>query len=374
MTRPSLDVALVIQNAVTRDGQGRVMVELARELLRRGHRVTVYAHRVDPDLAAEAPAVLIPQSPGPQLLDDVSMLLRASRAVRRGDHDVACVLGHSAVPSCPTVFNAQFSHQGWRASWDRSSRPSLRHRFHVALAARLERWCVRRATHVIASTPTLAGELAPPASIPVTVVPNGVDLAEFLPPSDARRAEARAALRVGPDEFVIAFLGDYATPRKGLEPLVRALAAGPAHERLVVAARGDDRRLRALAETLGVGDRVVRAGFQPPQDVLAAADVLAVPSRYEPFSLVAFEAAATGVPVVIAACAGAAPLLADGAVVIDDPGDPTEIRKALDSVRDDPALRGRLVDAAHTAIAAYEWRRTSAQAADVIEEVARARP
>lgn len=370
----TLDVALVIQNAVRRDGQGRVMVELAHELARRGHDITIYAHRLDDELADQVAFSPIPQAPGPQIVDDVAMLARATARVRRAGHDVACVLGHSALPSCPTVLNVQFSHQGWRASWKRQgrrSRPGLRHRLHVRVAEVLERRCLGRADRVIASTPVLASEIVSDDDPRVRVVPNGVDLTEFGPLGADERAAARRAFGLRSDEFVVAFLGDYATPRKGLDPLILALALGPVDERLVVAARGDDRLLRRLAEEAGVADRVVVVGFVHPRSVLAASDVLAAPSLYEPFSLVAFEAAASGVPVVISACAGAAPLLGEGAFVVDDPTDPAALRSALDAVRADPALAGRAVAAGRRAAERLTWEVSAAQAADVIEEVAR---
>lgn len=371
---PGLDVALVAQNVVRRDGQGRVMVELARALLARGHRVTVYAHGLDEKLAGRVGFREIRRAPRPQLLDDLWMLWQATRAMGRSSHDVACVLGPSALPRCPTVFDVQFSHRGWRATWTRATRPGLYRRFHARVAEALETMTARRADRIVASTPALAAEVtarAPGAR--VSVVPNGVDLGEFAPVGARERAGARAGLGLRDAAFVVGFLGDYATTRKGLEPLVRAVAAGGRDEHLVVAARGDDRRLGALVRALGVGDRVVIAGFAPPRDVLAAADVLAVPSLYEPFSLVAFEAAAAGVPVVLSARAGAAPLLGDGVVAIDRPEDPTAVRAALDRVRAEPGLRDRLVATARAAVEGFTWQAVAEQAADVVEDVAGSR-
>jgi len=370
----TLDVALVVQNAVRRDGQGRVMVELAGELLRRGHRVTVYAHRVDEELATRADVDLVPVAPGPQIVDDLVMLARATRRIRRRSHDVACVLGHSALPSCPTVFNAQFSHQGWRASWNSGGRPGWRHRLHAAAASVLERWCVRRANAVIASTSVLAEEIAKDVETfaPIVhVVPNGVDLAEFSPVTPDERLAARRALGLDRDHFVVGFLGDYATPRKGLEPLVAAVGRGSAGERLVVAARGDDDHLRAVAKAAGAHERVVVTGFAPPRQVMAAADVVAAPSLYEPFSLVALEAAACGVPVLVSRCAGAASLLGD-AVMQTEPGDVAGIRAALDALQADGSLRDELSRAGREAAARFPWSECAAAAADAVEATVKA--
>lgn len=368
----TLDVGLVAQNVVRRDGQGRVALELARALVGRGHAVTVYAHRLDDEVARAVRFRRLPRPPGPQALDDLVVLAWATMALRRARHDVACTLGPTARPRCPTVFNLQFSHRGWRRSWGEGDRPGAYHRVHARLAGALEGWCIGRADRVVSSAATLAAEAVPDGVVPVTVVPNGIDAAEFGPFVDGERPAARARLALDEGAFVVGFLGDYHTSRKGLDALLRAMAQGPAGERLVVAARGDDRSLRLRARELGVGDRLVVAGFAPPRDVYAAADVVAVPSLYEPFSLVALEAAACAVPVVVSARAGAAPLLGDGALVVHDPDDAGQLRAALDRVRDDPAGAKARTRAAQRAVAALSWPAVAARAADVVEEVAAA--
>ena len=363
-----MNVGLVVQNAVRRDGQGRVMVELTEALLERGHEITVYAHQLDDNLAQRVTFHEIRRARGPQVVDDVLMFLRATRAIRRGGHDAACVLGHCALPEVPWLFNVQFSHQGWRRSWTPASRPSWKHRLSTRVAERLERRCFQRATRVLASTERLASELG--SRDGVRVVPNGLDLDEFSPVTPAERADARVELGIEPDRFVIAFLGDYQTPRKGLEPLLGAVASGPPDEMLVVAARGDDGALVARARSLGIADRVTAIGFAPPKLVYAAADVVAVPSLYEPFSLVTLEAAARCVPVVVSARAGAAPLLDGGGHIVDRPEEPGALRAAIDGVRADREDAAARVRVARAAVEGLTWRVVAGHAATVIEELA----
>ncbi|MEC3982065.1 glycosyltransferase [Amycolatopsis sp. H20-H5] len=127
-------------------------------------------------------------------------------------------------------------------------------------------------------------------AVRVDVVGNGVDPAAFE--VDVPR---------GAD---VVFVGRLEIAQKGLDLLLTAFAA----ERdrltgdLVLAGTGpDERRLRALAEDLGIVARVRFAGWvsgAEKYELLGSAGVVAVPSRFETFGIVAVEALASGSPVV----------------------------------------------------------------------------
>lgn len=105
---------------------------------------------------------------------------------------------------------------------------------------------------------------------------------------------------------------------KGVDVTIRALPkivdAFPSVKYLVIG-RGDDRpRLAQLAEDLGVGDRVVFAGFVPTEDLAAhyrVADAYIMPSQ-EGFGIVYLEAMACGIPVLSGDADGSADPLQDG--------------------------------------------------------------
>jgi glycosyltransferase involved in cell wall biosynthesis len=103
--------------------------------------------------------------------------------------------------------------------------------------------------------------------------------------------------------------------------------------------------LRALASRLGVPVRF--RGYTPPSSlpqVYADADILALVSTYEPFGVTVREAAATGLPVICSARAGAAGDVAvdgENAVVVD-PSDRAAVRDALRALVRDGDLRARL--------------------------------
>jgi glycosyltransferase involved in cell wall biosynthesis len=105
---------------------------------------------------------------------------------------------------------------------------------------------------------------------------------------------------------------------KGVDVTIRALptiaAAIPTVKYLVIG-RGDDQpRLAALAEELGVSDRVVFAGFVPTDALVAhyqLASAYVMPSQ-EGFGIVYLEALACGVPVLSGDQDGSADPLQDG--------------------------------------------------------------
>jgi glycosyltransferase involved in cell wall biosynthesis len=136
---------------------------------------------------------------------------------------------------------------------------------------------------------------------------------------------------------------------KAFDVLLRALADVPdAH--LWLAGDGPlGEALRRLAGELGISERVHFLGWRDDAAaLLAAADVLVCPSRDEPFGNVIVEAWAHRVPVVAAAAAGPAWLVAHGRtgllVPVDDAG---ALAREIRRVVADRALARTLADAGH---------------------------
>ncbi len=159
---------------------------------------------------------------------------------------------------------------------------------------------------------------------------------------------------------------------KGLDVLLRAI--GRLDAELVVCGEGHELdRMRGVARSEGVGERVSFRGWLPPLELareLADAAVVAVPSLWpEPFGLVGLEAFGAHTPVVASATGGIPQWLQDGVNGIAVPaGDADALAAALRTLLDDAPLRERfgaagrqLVEARFTAerhvdaaLAAYE--------------------
>lgn len=363
-----LEVTVVAQAAIRTEGQGRVALEVVRALADRGHHVTVLAHRLDEEMRGRVRWRSWRTAPGPQLLDDLAFLVRSSISVWRSKPDVVCAFGPTALTTRPLVVSMQFSHRGWRASWRPGQAPGLGYRTHARVLTALEDLCVGQADHLIASAPLVVEHSTARHRPPSTVVPLGIDLDEFSPVDPAERRAERDRHGFDDDTFVLGFLGEYHTRRKGLEELVTSLTDGPGDEVILAGGNGDRPRLEGLARSLGVADRLRLPGFLPARSVIAAADLVVVPSVYEPFSLVALEAAACRVPVVISAAAGAADQFPDGMIVVGEITGPA-IRNAIDRARSFPTRT--LVDRADQQVRALEWRALGHRNAEVIEAAAK---
>ncbi len=128
---------------------------------------------------------------------------------------------------------------------------------------------------------------------------------------------------------------------KGVDGVLEALAGLPEDVMLVVVGDGAERDAwRALAERLGVADRVVWAGERSHEETLAfvrASDLFVLNSRYEGLSHTLLEVMFLGVPIVCTSVCGNPELVRDGwNGLLVPPGDPERLRGALASLLDDP--------------------------------------
>lgn len=118
-----------------------------------------------------------------------------------------------------------------------------------------------------------------------------------------------AALRDAPRQktaaYTIAIIGRVVFSHKGHDVLLRALPRLPDVRLLVVGDGPDDARLDALARELGVAERIERVAWTSDMaPVYAAADLVALPSRFEGLPLVMLEAMYYRLPIVASAVDG----------------------------------------------------------------------
>jgi glycosyltransferase involved in cell wall biosynthesis len=177
----------------------------------------------------------------------------------------------------------------------------------------------------------------------VRVVHNPVDLKEIAAAAEKSIDPAHAALWRPP---VIVAAGRLAEV-KNYPLLIEAFAIVrqriPAQ--LFILGQGDQEpSLRALIETMGLGEAVHLCGFHVnPWKYIARADVFALTSRYEGFGNVLVEAMACGVPVVATSTAGTREIISvgeDGLLV--DRHEPAAVAAALERILGDAALRQRM--------------------------------
>jgi glycosyltransferase involved in cell wall biosynthesis len=144
----------------------------------------------------------------------------------------------------------------------------------------------------------------------ITIIPSGVDGTRFMPPSEAMREQARAALGLSANDIAVGTIGAL-VPRKGHLFLVEAIGiaqrailhdrasicgnlrcfiagAGPLQPEIAERIAQHD-----LAETITLVGRI-----DDPATLLNGLDIFVMPSLNEGMGVAALEASAAGLPVV----------------------------------------------------------------------------
>jgi glycosyltransferase involved in cell wall biosynthesis len=212
----------------------------------------------------------------------------------------------------------------------------------------LERLSSRWADRIICVSEALAADVIGRYGISpekVEVIPNAIDPDDFHPSRPPE--EVRAKLGLSVTEPVVALVGRM-TEQKGHVYLLRALPALVSRHpdlRLLIVGDGPLRpTLEAEARALGVHDRCHFVGVREDvADLLAASNVVAVPSLSEGLPYVILEAMAVARPVVASRVSGNPEVVADGkSGILVPPRDVEALAAALDRVLSDPRFGSAL--------------------------------
>jgi glycosyltransferase involved in cell wall biosynthesis len=206
--------------------------------------------------------------------------------------------------------------------WSRSGAKGLRGWFRWLdhqLHAWMENFTYPRARQIVVPSRGLARELKtefPYIEDRLTVLPNPISLQRLQMPADFDRQAFRQNLGIEDRDLVGLFVALGQFERKGLPLLLQALGT-PEMQRvkLIVVGGEPDLIARYADETTRnqLGNRVKFVGMQSDvRPYLWSSDVFVFPSLYETFSLVTYEAAASGLPIVVSQLYGVEDLLVDG--------------------------------------------------------------
>jgi glycosyltransferase involved in cell wall biosynthesis len=371
---------LACLGGVDAGGQNVHVAELSLALARRGHSIVVYTRADRPGLARRvtmAPGVQVEHvTAGPlagigkdELLPHMpAFAAQLARRWRRDRPDVAhahfwmsglAATEAGALTSVPVVqtFHAlgTVKHR-WQPEADTSPESRIG----------TERRVARTVERIIATCTDEVKELTSlgASRSSIDVVPCGVDV-ELFRPSSIRPGTAR------PRRLLV--LGRL-VPRKGVEDAIRALAAIPDTELLVVGgpaaqeldADPEVRRLRSVCDAVGVIDRVRFAGRVAHGElpaVISSCDLLLAVPWYEPFGIAPLEAMACGLPVVANAVGGMLDTVVPGRTgMLVPPGDQAALISTISNLLDDAPLRRRMSAAAvRRARDLYTWDAVAAR-------------
>jgi glycosyltransferase involved in cell wall biosynthesis len=204
--------------------------------------------------------------------------------------------------------------------WSKSGAKGLRGWFRWLdhqLHALMEGFTYPRAKQVVVPSRGLARELKsefPFIENRLTVLPNPISLQRLEMPGDFDRQAFRRGLGMEDEDLVGLFVALGQFERKGLPLLLQALQ-GTGRVKLIVVGGEPDLIARYGQEATRhqLGDRVKFVGMQTDvRPYLWSSDVFVFPSLYETFSLVTYEAAASGLPIVVSQLYGVEDLVKDG--------------------------------------------------------------
>jgi glycosyltransferase involved in cell wall biosynthesis len=203
----------------------------------------------------------------------------------------------------------------WKKSGARGLRGAFRWLDHQ-LHAWMERFTYPRAKYVVVPSRGLARELReefPYIENKLTVLPNPISLDRLQMPPEFHRQAFRHSLGIDEQDLVGLFVALGQFERKGLPLLMQALGT-PGMERFkLIVVGGESDLIARFGANYQLGDRVKFVGMQADvRPYLWSSDVFVFPSLYETFSLVTYEAAASGLPIVVSQLYGVEDLLVDG--------------------------------------------------------------
>jgi glycosyltransferase involved in cell wall biosynthesis len=221
------------------------------------------------------------------------------------------------------VCYAHFCHttylkEHWREAKPTGLRGFFRKLDHT-LHALMERIAFRRAQKIVVPSQGLAKEISrafPFAARKMQVISNAVDVDRLGRPASFDRNGFRSEFGFGTQDavFLFAALGQF--ERKGLPLLLEALKdADSGRTKLMVVGGEPDlvASYKDKARRLGLNGAVVFTGMRSDvRPYLWSADAFVLPSSYETFSLVAYEAAAAGLPVIAPRLNGIEELVREG--------------------------------------------------------------
>jgi len=318
-------------------GMDRANAELAAYLCGTAADIHLVSFRVDPELESN-PRVQVHLARrvgamhflGQRQLDRLGRAVAGEVIARKPG---ARVLVNGVNCAWPDINWVHYVHREWMASpseaplWFRA-----KHGIDTWSHARKELRVLRSARLLIANSERTRTDLirdvgVVPERVRTVYLGSGNEWQAIVPD---RRVAARAWLDVPADRPLVAFVGAFGyDSRKGFDTLWTAWQALCARSDwdadLVVAGGGRAlERWRDVIDHSGLGSRVRMLGFTDRvADILAAADVLVSPVRYESYGLNVQEAICCGVPAIVSRGAGVAerysPELAD--LLLPDPND-----------------------------------------------------
>ncbi|NLE82466.1 MAG: glycosyltransferase family 4 protein [Rhodococcus sp.] len=230
----------------------------------------------------------------------------------------------------------------------------------------VEWWLANESDSLITCSASMKDEVTAlygPNLPPVTVIRNGIDLTTWSYRERAPRSGPPRLLYVGRLEY-----------EKGVQDAIAALPRiRRSHPGTTLSIAGEGTQfewLSELARTHRVARSVTFLGNLDHIELLGwlhGADAIVLPSRYEPFGIIALESAAAGAPLVTSTAGGLGEAVVDGVTGVSfAPGDVAGLTSAVREVLDDPAAATVRAEAARARLTSdFDWHKVADDTSNV---------
>ncbi len=360
----------------------RANYELAKYLAeRREGEVHLIAHRVSEPLRS-MPGVMVHLVPRPArsyllggiLIDRFGR--KVARSLRTKSPYVVMNGGNCRWPGVNWVHyvHAKCLCQSTGAPW----RFRLKNRIARALGVRHERSAFASSRLFIANSEKTRRDLIEMYGVPPDKIHRvylGVDESSFLSITPEERSAARREFQLADSDRMILFVGALGYDRnKGLDTLLSGfqLLSAPARGRnyLFAVGSGKLKYWQQLVNESGAADRVRLLGARTDVPrLMAAADLLVSPTRYDSYGLAVHEALCRGLPVIVAKTAGVAeriPYDLNG-MVLPNPEDAGDLARRIDTVLSGRPRIQPMLDTLGETLRSWSWRDMAQEMVRVIE-------
>lgn len=379
-------------------GLGRHVHHLATELARCGHEVVVLSRRPTGTDAATHPtshhvqdgvlAVAVAEDPAHFVFGEDMLawtlamghaMVRAGIALRKAGlgtgwqpdvvHAHDWLVAHPAIAlaefyDVPLVSTIHATEAGRHSGW--ISGPVNRQVHSV------EWWLAHESDAIITCSASMRDEVTALFEVPestVSVIRNGIDLSTWQFRRRAPRSEPAKLLYVGRLEY-----------EKGIQDAIAALPrVRRSHPGTTLHIAGEGTQfawLAGLTRTHRVARSVSFLGNLDHTELLGwlhEADAIVLPSRYEPFGIIALEAAAAGTPLVASTAGGLGEAIVDGVTGLSfEPGDVAGLAASVRRVLDDADAAQERASAARERLTVdFDWKHVAKSTARIYLEAKR---
>jgi len=204
----------------------------------------------------------------------------------------------------------------------------------------------------------------------IAVIPNGVDVSKFEACACSKDLRSRYAVE---NEKIILYVGRL-VPEKGVNVLLGAmpgvLRSHPEAKLVVVGEGYYKEELMRISSQMNISPKVYFTGYVDDgtlRSLYKCASVAVFPSLYEPFGIVALEAMASGVPVIVSNTGGFSEIVENDVNGLKvEPNNSDELSHAISYLLDNPDVAERLKREALIKVeTTYNWRSIAERTKDL---------